>query len=104
MRLPALKSKLLVCPDSERVNIPYWGRPSVYLLVCARLRRDADRKGFSLRELQISELTQVSGGANPHLTTVTVTTNPGGVVNKSATTNPNAITTTITFKTTGKPA
>jgi hypothetical protein len=35
---------------------------------------------------------------------VSVTTNPGGVVNKSSATNPNAITTTITFKTTGKPA
>ncbi len=57
-----------------------------------------------MRNLNSNELTAVSGGANPHLTTVSVTTNPGGVVNKSATTNPNAITTTITFKTTGKPA
>ena len=57
-----------------------------------------------MRNLQQNELAAVSGGANPHLTTISVTTNPGGVVNKSATTNPNAVTTTITFKTTGKPA
>jgi hypothetical protein len=57
-----------------------------------------------MRTLNQSELAVVSGGANPHLTTVSVTTNPGGVVNKSSATNPNAITTTITFKTTGKPA
>ena len=57
-----------------------------------------------MRDLRTSELAAVSGGANPHLTTISVTTNPGGVVNKSATTNPNAITTTITFKSTGKPA
>ena len=57
-----------------------------------------------MRQLNSSELAFVSGAGNPHLTTVSVTTNPGGVVNKSANTNPNAITTTITFKTTGKPA
>jgi hypothetical protein len=57
-----------------------------------------------MRNLTQNELAAVAGGANPHLTTISVTTNPGGVVNKSATTNPNAITTTITFKTTGKPA
>jgi hypothetical protein len=57
-----------------------------------------------MRELNQSELGLVSGGANPHLTTITVTTNPGGVVNKSIDNNPNAITTTITYKTTGKPA
>jgi hypothetical protein len=57
-----------------------------------------------MRALTSNELTAVSGGANPHLTTITVTTNPGGVVNKSITSNPNAITTTITYKTTGKPA
>jgi len=57
-----------------------------------------------MRNLTQSELGAVAGGANPHLTTISVTTNPGGVVNKSATKNPNAITTTITFKTTGKPA
>ena len=57
-----------------------------------------------MRPLEINELSTVSGGANPHLQTISVTTNPGGVVNKSATKNPNAITTTITFKTTGKPA
>ena len=56
-----------------------------------------------MRELRTSELGLVSGGANPHLTTISVTTNPGGVVNKSADNNPNAITTTITYKTTGKP-
>ena len=56
-----------------------------------------------MRTLSTNELSAVAGGANPHLTTISVTTNPGGVVNKSATTNPNAITTTITFKTTGKP-
>ena len=56
-----------------------------------------------MRNLDTQEMKLVSGGANPHLTTVSVTTNPGGVVNRSATTNPNAITTTITFKTTGKP-
>jgi hypothetical protein len=54
----------------------------------------------SMRELHTSELGAVAGGANPHLTTVTVTTNPGGVVNKSILSNPNA----ITYKTTGKPA
>jgi len=57
-----------------------------------------------MRTLSTNELSAVAGGANPHLTTISVTTNPGGVVNKSATKNPNAITTTITFKTTGKPA
>ena len=56
-----------------------------------------------MRELHNAELAQVAGGANPHLTTITVTTNPGGVVNKSIDNNPNAITTTITYKTTGKP-
>lgn len=57
-----------------------------------------------MRILTAGELTQVSGGANPHLTTISVTTNPGGVVNNSIYSNPNAITTTITYKTTGKPA
>ena len=57
-----------------------------------------------MRNLTSNELTAVSGGANPHLTTISVTTNPGGVVNKSIASNPNAITTTITYKTTGKPA
>ena len=57
-----------------------------------------------MRNLHQNELAAVSGGANPHITTISVTTNPGGVVNKSATSNPNAVTTTITFKTTGKPA
>ncbi|MEA3033394.1 MAG: hypothetical protein QOH86_1410 [Sphingomonadales bacterium] len=57
-----------------------------------------------MRVLNSNELAEVSGGANPHLTTISVTTNPGGVVNKSITSNPNAITTTITYKTTGKPA
>ena len=57
-----------------------------------------------MRELHSAELTHVSGGANPHLVTVSVTTNPGGVVNESVDNNPNALTTTITYKTTGKPA
>jgi hypothetical protein len=57
-----------------------------------------------MRVLNSSELAAVSGGTNPHLTTVSVTTNPGGVVNNSIKSNPNAITTTITYKTTGKPA
>jgi hypothetical protein len=57
-----------------------------------------------MRNLTPRELTAVAGGRNPHLTTITVTTNPGGVVNKSIDNNPNAITTTITYKTTGKPA
>jgi hypothetical protein len=57
-----------------------------------------------MRILEDAELSQVSGGRNPHLVTVSVTTNPGGVVNKSIASNPNAITTTITYKTTGKPA
>lgn len=57
-----------------------------------------------MRNLSSTELAAVSGGANPHLTTISVTTNPGGVVNNSIYSNPNAITTTITFKTTGKPA
>ena len=52
-----------------------------------------------MRALKIEELTAVAGGANPHLTTVT--TNPGGVVNKSVLKNPN--TQTFTYKTTGKP-
>lgn len=55
-----------------------------------------------MRNLHQNELSAVSGAGNPHLTTISVTTNPGGVVNKSATSNPNAITTAITFKTTGK--
>jgi hypothetical protein len=53
-----------------------------------------------MRNLIATELKAVSGGANPHL--VTVTTNPGGVVNKSVEKNPN--TQTFTYKTTGKPA
>ena len=57
-----------------------------------------------MRTLDTIELTAVAGGRNPHLTTITITTNPGGVVNKSIDNNPNAITTTITYKTTGKPA
>ena len=57
-----------------------------------------------MRNLNSNDLTAVSGGASKRLTTISVTTNPGGVVNASATKNPNAITTTITFKTTGKPA
>jgi hypothetical protein len=57
-----------------------------------------------MRVLSANELTAVSGGANPHLTTISVTTNPGGVVNKSSASNRNAITTTITYKTSGKPA
>ena len=57
-----------------------------------------------MRDLNANELTAVAGGANPHLTTISVTTNPGGVVNKSIQSNPNAVTTTITYKTTGKPA
>ena len=56
-----------------------------------------------MRNLETNELQAVSGGANPHLRTISITTNPGGVVNKSADNNPNAITTTITYKTTGKP-
>jgi hypothetical protein len=57
-----------------------------------------------MRTLNQAELAQISGAGNPHLTTISVTTNPGGVVNKSADNNPNAVTTTITYKTTGKPA
>ena len=57
-----------------------------------------------MRNLSTHELKAVAGGVNPHLTTISITTNPGGVVNKSADNNPNAITTTITYKTTGKPA
>jgi hypothetical protein len=53
--------------------------------------------------LRPEELDQVSGGVNPHLTTITITTNPGGVVNNSIDSNPNTVTTTITYKTTGKP-
>ena len=53
-----------------------------------------------MRTLNQTELKAVTGGANPHL--VTVTTNPGGVVNNSIYSNPN--TKTFTYKTTGKPA
>jgi hypothetical protein len=53
-----------------------------------------------MRNLSTIESKAVSGGASPRL--VTITTNPGGVVNKSALSNPN--TTTFTFKVTGKPA
>lgn len=56
-----------------------------------------------MRNLTASELKAVAGAGNPHLTTISVTTNPGGVVNKSIESNPNAVTTTITYKTTGKP-
>ena len=52
-----------------------------------------------MRQLNPEERTLVAGGANPHLTTVT--TNPGGVVNKSVLKNPN--TQSFTYKTTGKP-
>lgn len=55
-----------------------------------------------MRELKEVELRAVAGGANPHLNTISVTTNPGGVVNNSGDKNPNAETTSITFKTTGK--
>jgi hypothetical protein len=58
----------------------------------------------TMRNLTTNELTAVAGGANPHLTTITITTNPGGVVNKSIVSNPNTVTQTITYKTTGKPA
>ena len=57
-----------------------------------------------MRILSSDETMSVAGGVNPHLTTISITTNPGGVVNKSADNNPNAITTEITYKTTGKPA
>ncbi len=53
-----------------------------------------------MRTLSINEVAAVAGGANPHL--VVVTTNPGGVVNKSILSNPN--TQTFSYKTTGKPA
>jgi hypothetical protein len=53
-----------------------------------------------MRNLSTSEMTTVSGGISPRL--VTITTNPGGVVNKSGLKNPN--TETFTFKVTGKPA
>jgi bacteriocin-like protein len=62
--------------------------------------KDAEKCHTGLRELTNAELDQVSGGVNPHLTTIT--TNPGGVVNKSIEKNPN--TETFTFKTTGKPS
>lgn len=55
-----------------------------------------------MRTLSIKEVELVAGGANPHLTTVSVTTNPGGVVNNSIASNPNTETTSITYKTTGK--
>lgn len=57
-----------------------------------------------MRTLTNEELGFVGGAGNPHLKTISVTTNPGGVVNKSIDNNPNAVTTTITYKTTGKPA
>ncbi|HZF94072.1 MAG TPA: hypothetical protein VEZ20_04275, partial [Allosphingosinicella sp.] len=60
----------------------------------------AREQEIDMRTLDTNELTAVTGGINPHLTTVT--TNPGGVVNKSVLKNPN--TETFTFKTTGKPA
>ena len=55
-----------------------------------------------MRSLNSEELQFVSGGANPHLKSVTL--NPGGVsgAGRSGTKNPNS--TTITYKTTGKPA
>jgi hypothetical protein len=74
------------------------------LLLRARFFLGARPEENEMRSLNTNELTAVSGGTNPHLTTISVTTNPGGVVNKSSNNNPNAITTTITFKTTGKPA
>jgi hypothetical protein len=64
----------------------------------------AQNRRRPMRVLNSSELAAVSGGANPHLTTISITTNPGGVVNNSIKSNPNTITTTITYKTTGKPA
>jgi hypothetical protein len=74
-----------------RASMP-WNHPWSHS--CARLRRK------NMRELQMAELSLVSGAANPHL--VTVATNPGGVSNKSTEKNPN--TQTYTYKTTGKPA
>lgn len=53
-----------------------------------------------MRVLLKEETKAVAGAGNPHL--VTVTTNPGGVVNNSIEHNPN--TETFTYKTTGKPA
>jgi len=57
-----------------------------------------------MRILTAGERSAVSGGANPHLTTISVTTNPGGVINNSIRSNPNAVTTTLTFKAIGRPA
>ena len=57
-----------------------------------------------MRTLTTEELGFVGGAGNPHLKTISITTNPGGIVNKSIDNNPNAVTTTITYKTTGKPA
>jgi hypothetical protein len=55
------------------------------------------------QKLNKDQMDKITAGVNPHLTTVSVTTNPGGVVNSSCPGNPNCTTTTITFKTTGKP-
>ena len=55
-----------------------------------------------MRQLHSNEMTAVAGGANPHLVTVSVTKNPGGVVNKSIESNPNTVTESITYKTTGR--
>ena len=71
-------------------------------LADVRRMHTSDRE-MIMRNLNQTELNAVAGGVNPHLKTVSVTTNPGGVVNKSSDSNPNAVTTTITYKTTGKP-
>jgi hypothetical protein len=70
----------------------------------SRVRIDAHAiREMIMRNLNQTELKAVAGGVNPHLKTVSVTYNPGGVVNKSILSNPNAETVSITYKTTGKP-
>lgn len=55
------------------------------------------------KKLTAEQMDKITAGVNPHLETFSVTTNPGGVVNSSCGSNPNCVTTTVTFKTTGKP-
>ena len=76
------------------------GVESMRLSPDARFSAAREQRTPTMRTLTSNEIAHVAGGANPHLTVVT--TNPGGVVNKSALKNPN--TQTFTFKTTGKPA
>lgn len=107
VKVPGVETESCNGSDGGRV-ISGWVENTGCATPTEGLRRAAHTcrrtREIRMRILKSGELTAVGGGASSRLTTISVTSNPGGVVNKSADNNPNAITTTITFKTTGKPA